>query len=158
MKSLCILVALIGCLAVASQTWAGLEEDVVEQVISTAAKSVATFSESRDRQSILKFYATDYQGIQDGALEDRGAIEGWLSDYEAELDRGSTLRFISALSDLKVRVIGPTAWATYDYVFQAVRKGELEGQDSGKCTSVLRKEGSAWLIIHEHCSKTRQTN
>ena len=158
MKSLCILVALIGCLAVASQTWAGLEEDVVEQVISTAAKSVATFSESRDRQSILKFYTTDYQGIQDGALEDRGAIEGWLSDYEAELDRGSTLRFISALSDLKVRVIGPTAWATYDYVFQAVRKGELEGQDSGKCTSVLRKEGSAWLIIHEHCSKTRQTN
>jgi len=158
MKSLCILVALIGCLAVASQTWAGLEEDAVEQVISTAAKSVATFSESRDRQSILKFYATDYQGIKDGALEDRGAIEGWLSDYEAELDRGSTLRFISALSDLKVRVIGPTAWATYDYVFQAVRKGELEGQDSGKCTSVLRKEGSAWLIIHEHCSKTRQIN
>jgi len=158
MKLLCVHVALIGCLAVASQTWAGLEEDAVEQVISTAAKSVATFSESRDRQSILKFYATDYQGIQDGALEDRGAIEGWLSDYEAELDRGSTLRFISALSDLKVRVIGPTAWATYDYVFQAVRKGELEGQDSGKCTSVLRKEGSAWLIIHEHCSKTRQTN
>jgi len=158
MKLLCVHVALIGCLAVASQTWAGLEEDAVEQVISTAAKSVATFSESRDRQSILKFYTTDYQGIQDGALEDRGAIEGWLSDYEAELDRGSTLRFISALSDLKVRVIGPTAWATYDYVFQAVRKGELEGQDSGKCTSVLRKEGSAWLIIHEHCSKTRQTN
>jgi len=155
MKSLCVYLALIGCLALAPQAWAGSEEDAVEQAISTAAKSVATFSESRDRQSILKFYASDYQGIQDGVLEEREAIESWLSDYEAELDKGSTLRFISALSDLKVRVTGSTAWATYDYVFQVVRKGELEGQDSGKCTSLLRKEASAWLIFHEHCSRTR---
>jgi ketosteroid isomerase-like protein len=149
---------LIGSLAVAPQTWAGLEEEAVEKAISAAAKSVATFSESRDRQSILKFYAIDYQGIQDGVLEERAAIEGWLSDYEAELNRGSSLRFISALSDLKVHVLGSMAWATYDYVFQAVRKGELEGQDSGKCTSLLRKEASSWLIFHEHCSKTRPAN
>jgi hypothetical protein len=38
-------------------------------------------------------------------------------------------------------------------VFQAVRKGELEGQDFGQCTTILRKEGSTWLIQHEHCSK-----
>lgn len=158
MKRLAVLAALIGCLIGTPQAWAGLEEDAVEQAISTAAKSVATFSESRDRQSLLKFYATDYRGIQDGVLEDRGAIEGWLSEYEAELDKGSTLRFISALSDLKVHVKGSIAWATYDYVFQAVRKGELEGQDSGKCTSLLRKEASVWLIFHEHCSKNRQTN
>jgi ketosteroid isomerase-like protein len=150
-----VCVVLIGCLAVAGQAWAGLEEETVEKAIRAAAKSVATFSESRDRQSILKFYAVDYRGIQDGESEDRGAIERWLSDYEAELNGGSTLRFISAVSDLKVQVTGSTAWATYDYVFQAIRKGELEGQDSGKCTSLLRKKGSSWVIFHEHCSQTR---
>jgi hypothetical protein len=77
-------------------------------------------------------------------------------DYEAELNKGSTLRFIGAVSNLLVRMLSPTAWVTYDYVFQAVRKGELEAQDSGLCTALLRKEGSAWLIFHEHCSKTRR--
>jgi len=155
MKSTFVCVVLIGWLAVAGQAWAGMEEEPVEQTIRAAAKSVASFSESRDRQSILKFYSVDYKGIQDGESEDRDAIERWLSDYETELNGGSTLRFISAVSDLKVQVTGSSAWATYDYVFQAIRKGELEGQDSGKCTSLLRKEGPSWVIFHEHCSKTR---
>jgi len=155
MKSLSVCVALIGWLAAAPQAWAGSEEEAVEQTISAAAKSVATFSESKDRQSVLKFYAADYRGIQDGETEGRESIERWLSDYEAELGKGSTLRFISAVSDLRVQVTGPTAWATYDYVFQAIRKGELEAQDSGKCTSLLRKEASSWLILHEHCSRAR---
>jgi ketosteroid isomerase-like protein len=155
MKIPSVCVVLIGCLAVALRVWAGPEEESVEKAIRAAAKSVATFSESRDRQSILKFYSLDYRGVQDGEFEDRDAIERWLSDYEAELNGGSTLRFISAVSDLKVQVTGSTAWGTYDYVFQAIRKGELEGQDSGKCTSLLRKENSSWVIFHEHCSKTR---
>ena len=33
--------------------------------------------------------------------------------------------------------------------------GELDAQDRGRCTSVLRKEPSGWLIQHEHCSKTK---
>jgi hypothetical protein len=100
-------------------------------------------------------YTKDYVGIQDGETETRDSIEKWLSDYESELNKGSTLRFIGAVSNLHVRMPGPTAWATYDYVFQAIRNSELEGQDSGQCTTLLRKEGSAWLIQHEHCSKTR---
>ena len=52
-------------------------------------------------------------------------------------------------------ISGPTAWATYDYVFQAIRNGELNAQERGKCTSILRKESPGWLIRHEHCSKTK---
>jgi ketosteroid isomerase-like protein len=117
--------------------------------------AAATFSETRDKQAVLKLYAKDYAGIQDGETETRDSIEKWLSDYESELAKGSTLRFISVVSNLKPGVSGTTAWATYDYVFQAVRNGELEGSDAGKCTTLLRKEGSAWLIQHEHCSKPR---
>ena len=117
--------------------------------------AASTFSETRDTQTVLKLYTNDYIGIQDGETETREVIEKWLSDYDAELTKGSTLRFISALSNLRVRMLSPTAWATYDYVFQSIRKGELEGLDSGQCTTILRKEGSTWLIQHEHCSKAR---
>jgi ketosteroid isomerase-like protein len=138
-----------------SVAWSAEEREAIEKTVKEAAMAAATFSETKDKQAVLKLYTKDYVGIQDGETETRDAIEKWLSDYDSELNKGSTLRFISVVSNLRVRTPGPTAWATYDYVFQAVRKGELEGQDSGQCTTILRKEGSTWLIQHEHCSRTR---
>jgi ketosteroid isomerase-like protein len=136
--------------------WSAEEGEAIEKTVKEAAMAATAFSETRDKQAVLKLYTKDYIGIQDGETEMRDSIEKWLSDYESELNKGSTLRFIGAVSNLNVRVLGQVAWTTYDYVFQAVRKGELEAQDSGLCTALLRKEGSAWLIFHEHCSKTRR--
>jgi ketosteroid isomerase-like protein len=155
MKSQLAVVALMACLSWTVVAWAADEGAVIEKVVKEAAMASATYSETRDRQAVLKLYTKDYVGIQDGETETRESIEKWFSDYESELNKGNTLRFINVVSNLRVRVPGPTAWGTYDYVFQAVRKGELEGQDSGQCTTILRKEGSTWLIQHEHCSKTR---
>ncbi len=146
---------LMVCLSWTSVAWSAEERVAIERTIKDAAMAASTFSETRDKQAVLKLYTHDYIGIQDGETETREVIEKWLSEYESELKTGSSLRFISAVSNLQVRIPGPVAWATYDYVFQAVRKGELEAQDSGQCTTLLRKEGSAWLIQHEHCSKTR---
>lgn len=146
---------LMACFSWTAVAWAAEGEEAIERVIKEAAKATATFSETRDAQAVLKLYAQDYLGVQDGEAETRDSIEKWLADYESELKRGSTLRFISVVSNLKPGLAGAMAWATYDYVFQAIRNGELEGQDAGKCTSLLRKEGTAWLIFHEHCSKTR---
>lgn len=147
--------ALMACLSWTGGAWSADDEQAIERAIKEAAKATATFSETRDAQGVLQLYAQDYLGIQDGEAETRDSIEKWLTDYESELKRGSTLRFIGAVSNLKSGVAGSMAWATYDYVFQAIRNGELEGQDAGKCTSLLRKEASTWLIFHEHCSKTR---
>lgn len=146
---------LIGSLWYALPVWAGPDEAAVEQVILAEAKAAALFAEERDPKAILRLYTADYSGIQDGETETRETIEKWLSEYGAELDRGSALRFIGAVSNLTIHLTGTFAWATYDYVFQALRKGELEARDAGKCTSLLRKESSAWLIFHEHCSKAR---
>jgi len=137
--------------------WAADEGRAIEETIKEAAMAASTFSESRDKHAVLKLYTKEYVGIQDGETETRESIEKWLSDYEAELKNGSSLRFISSVSNLQVRIPGSVAWATYDYVFQAIRKGELEAQDAGQCTTLLRKEGSTWLIQHEHCSKIRLT-
>ena len=146
---------LMVCLSWAGVAWSAEEGEAIEKTIKEAAMAAAIFSETKDKQAVLKLYTKDYVGIQDGETETRDAIEKWLSDYESELNKGSTLRFISAVSNLQVRIPGPAAWATYDYVFQAIRKGELEAQDSGQCTTLLRKEGPTWLIQHEHCSKAR---
>ena len=155
MKDICAVAVVMACLSWTSVVWSADEGAAIEKVVKEAAMASATYSEIRDKQAVLKLYTKDYIGIQDGETETRESIEKWFSDYESELNKGNTLRFINVVSNLRVRVPGPTAWATYDYVFQAVRKGELEGQDSGQCTTLLRKEGSAWLIQHEHCSKTR---
>jgi len=146
---------LMVCLPWTAVAWSAEEGSAIEKTVKEAAMAAATFSETRDKQAVLKLYTKDYAGIQDGETETRDSIEKWLSDYESDLNKGSTLRFISVVSNLYVRMLGPAAWATYDYVFQAIRKGELEAQDSGQCTTLLRKEGSVWLIFHEHCSKAR---
>jgi ketosteroid isomerase-like protein len=155
MKSRLAGAVMMACLSWMAVAWSAEEGEAIERIVKEAAMASSTYSETRDKQAVLKLYTKDYVGIQDGETETRESIEKWLSDYESELNKGSTLRFISVVSNLRVRTPGPTAWATYDYVFQAVRKGELEGQDSGQCTTLLRKEGSTWLIQHEHCSKTR---
>lgn len=155
MKSLLAVVVLMACLSWTVLAWPADEGVAIEKIVKEAAMASATYSEIRDKQAVLKLYSKDYVGIQDGETETRDSIEKWFSDYESELNKGNTLRFINVVSNLRVRIPGPTAWATHDYVFQAIRKGELEGQDSGQCTTILGKEGSTWLIQHEHCSKTR---
>lgn len=135
--------------------WAGQDEEAVHRTITQAVAGTATFSESRDKQAVLMLYTDDYTGTQDGQAESKAAIEQWLSDYESELKQGNRLRFIGAVSNLKTGIEGSTAWAIYDYVFQAIRDGESEGQDAGTCTSLLRKENSAWRIFHDHCTKSK---
>ncbi len=134
---------------------AGQEEQSVEKTIRAALNGAASFADTRDRSGVLRWYAKDYRGIQDGEWEDLSAVEQWLAAYEEELKRGSRVRFVGEASDVVARVSGATAWATYDYVFHASSEGELKGQDMGKCTALLRKEGTGWLIYHEHCSKKR---
>ncbi len=148
-------VLLIGSIACAATVWAGSDEEAVERILVAEAKSSEAFAETRDTQAVLKLYTTDYSGVQDGVAETRETIEKWLSEYGSELDKGSRVHFLGAISNLITHVAGSTAWATYDYVFQAIRSGELDAQERGKCTSVLRKEASGWLIQHEHCSKTK---
>jgi len=146
---------LIGLVCWTSPASAGGDEEAVERVLLAEAKSSATFAETRDKQAVLKLYTTDYSGVQDGEAETRESIEKWLSEYGSALEQGARVHFLGAVSNLSTHISGPTAWATYDYVFQAIKNGELQGQERGICTSILHKESSGWLIRHEHCSKTK---
>jgi len=146
---------LIGFVLGASAALAAGDEEAIEKLLLAEAKSSATFAETRDKQTVLKLYTTDYSGVQDGEAETRDTIDKWLSEYGAALEQGSRVHFLASVSNLHTQISGSIAWATYDYVFQAIKNGELDGQEHGKCTSILRKESSDWLIRHEHCSKTK---
>lgn len=146
---------MIGMLLWTAVAGAGEDEEAVERVLLAEAKSSATFAETRDKEAVLKLYTADYSGVQDGEAETRESIEKWLAEYGSALEQGSRVYFLGTVSNLNTHISGPTAWATYDYVFQAIKNGELNAQEHGKCTSVLRKEHDGWLIRHEHCSKTK---
>jgi hypothetical protein len=64
--------------------------------------AAATFSETKDKQAVLKLYTKDYVGIQDGETETRDSIEKWLSDYESELNKGKQ----SALYQCRIEPAG----------------------------------------------------
>ncbi len=146
---------ILGIVFWSSASWATADEDAIEKALLAEAKSSATFAETRDIQAVLNLYTTDYSGVQDGEAETRETIEKWLAEYGSALQQGSRVHFLGAVSDLNTHISGTNAWATYDYVFQAIKNGELDAQEHGKCTSILRKENSRWLIQHEHCSKTK---
>jgi ketosteroid isomerase-like protein len=148
-------VVMVALVFAGSPAWAGQDEDAIRTLLVETAKVTAEFSRTRDVQSVLKMYAKDYVGVQDGEEETLDTIQKWLADYGAELDKGNPTRFLGEVYGIKVRVSGPLAWATYDYVFKLVSEGKIQSEDRGLCTSVLRKEGSGWLIQHEHCSKPR---
>jgi len=144
-----------GLLLWTSSLRAGGEEEAIERVLLEETKSSATFAETRDKQAVLKLYTDDYSGVQDGEAENRDSIERWLSEYGSALERGSRVHFLGAISNLNTHISGSTAWSTYDYLFQAIKNGEFDAQDRGKCISILHKETAGWLIRHQHCSKTK---
>lgn len=60
-----------------------------------------------------------------------------------------------SFSDLKVKVDGKTAWATFKYSLSA----EMEGrniQSGGLATAVLEKRDGRWQIVHWHSSAPRR--
>ena len=148
-------ILMIALLCWASASRAGSDEEAIERLLLAEANSSGTFAETRDKQAVLTLYSADYSGVQDGEVESRDSIERWLSEYGSALDQGSRVHFLGALSNISTHIAGFTAWATYDYVFQAIKNGEFDAQEHGKCTSILRKESAGWLIRHQHCSKTK---
>ncbi len=64
-----------------------------------------------------------------------------------------------ALTDMKVRTSGTTAWATFKYTISAdiKEKGKDRHVDgAGLGTAVLEKRGDRWVIVHWHSSAPRR--
>jgi len=125
------------------------ERSVREVIIQSA-----TGFEKGDMAALEKLWAND-EAVT--VFESGHANYGW-ADYRdhhlgPEMKEMKNTRY--TLSDIKVKVSGNTAWATFKYAISAdIGTRHVEGAGLG--TVVLEKRGADWRIVHWHSSAPRR--
>ena len=128
------------------------EAAAVERVIRNAAQALTDFPRTRDVHAVLSNYAAGFTGIDNGEETSLDDQRNLLSDLEDQLASGTRVVLSMRAGNIRVRISGQMAVATYDYSFRIGIAGEFTDEEEGKCTSILEKNGTAWLFRHEHCS------
>lgn len=128
--------------------------DPAEHVREVLARTAAAF-ERGDLAALDKIWADDPSVT---VFESGHANYGW-ADYRdshlaPELKEMKNVRY--ALSDVRAKVSGATAWATFKYSLSgdaSARRVEV----SGLGTAVLERRGQEeWRIVHWHTSAPRR--
>ncbi len=126
------------------------EVKAVTDVLTREAQAV----EKGDLTALDKIWANS----EDVTVFESGhANYGW-TDYRnshlaPELKEFKNTKY--AFSDLKVKVDGKTAWATFKYSLSA-DIGTRNIQSGGLGTTVLEKRDGRWQIVHWHSSAPRR--
>ncbi len=125
-----------------------------EAAVRAALIQSATGFERGDLATLNKVYANDESVT---IFESGHANYGW-ADYRdhhlvPEMKEFKNTKY--ALSDIKVKVAGKTAWATYKYALTGdVKDRHIDVNGLG--TAVLEERGGNWLIVHSHTSAPRR--
>lgn len=126
------------------------EIKAVTDVLTSEAQAV----EKSDLAALDKIWANS----EDVTVFESGhANYGW-TDYRnnhlaPELKEFKNTKY--SFSDLKVKVDGKTAWATFKYSLSA-DIGTRNIQSGGLGTAVLEKRDGRWQIVHWHSSAPRR--
>jgi len=125
-----------------------------DDAVRAALIQSATGFERGDLATLNKVYANDESVT---IFESGHANYGW-ADYRdhhlvPEMKEFKNTKY--ALSDIKVKVAGKTAWATYKYALTGdVKDRHIDVNGLG--TAVLEERGGNWLIVHSHTSAPRR--
>jgi len=135
----------------ASPAWPASEDLEVQRVIREAAEAYMAFPHTRDRHSVMKYFAPDYSFFDDMGARSYQDIERMLADLEQDLTRGPVV-IIEQITNLTVHQLDRTlAWATYQDRVTVVRLGRTT-EDEALCTAIFYKTPTGWVYQHEHCS------
>jgi ketosteroid isomerase-like protein len=134
----------------ASSTAQSKDEKAVADVL---LKNTSSF-EKNDVATLDQIWAND-EAVT--VFENGYANYGWL-DYRnnhllPEMQEMKNLKYGS--SDVKIKLSGKTAWATFKYTIS----GDMNGRhfDSGGLgTAILEKRDGRWQIVHWHTSAPRR--
>lgn len=124
------------------------------KAVTDVMTSEAAAIEKGDLAALDKIWANS----EDVTVFESGhANYGW-TDYRnshlaPELKEFKNTRY--SFSDMKVKVDGKTAWATFKYSL-AADMGTRKIQSGGLGTAVLEKRGGRWQIVHWHSSAPRR--
>jgi ketosteroid isomerase-like protein len=136
--------------AVLTAVAAASDEDDVRQ---TLMQSAAGF-EKGDMAVLNRVWANDESVT---VFESGHANYGW-ADYRdrhlmPEMKEMKNTKY--TLSDIKVKVAGTTAWATFKYAISAdIGTRHVDGGGLG--TAILEKRDGRWQIVHWHSSAPRR--
>lgn len=125
-------------------------ETAVREVLSRSASAF----EKGDMAALERLWANDESVT---VFESGHANYGW-ADYRdkhlgPEMKEMKNTKY--TLSDIKVKVSGNTAWATFKYAISAdIGTRHVDGAGLG--TAVLEKRGEDWKIVHWHSSAPRR--
>ena len=128
------------------------EVKAVTDVLTREAQAV----EKGDLPALDKIWAN----TEDVTVFESGyANYGW-NDYRnthlgPELKEFKNTKY--AFSDMKVKVEGKTAWATFKYTL-AADMGARKVESGGLGTAVLEKREGKWRIVHWHSSAPRRAS
>lgn len=145
-----IAIALVATLALKLSEAA---HDPAEHVREVLVQSTTAF-ERGDMAALEKTWANDESVT---VFEQGHANYGW-KDYRdnhlgPEMKEMKNTKY--SLSDIKAKVEGSTAWATFKYTISAdVGARHVDGGGLG--TAVLEKRGQQWQIVHWHSSAPRR--
>lgn len=128
-------------------------QDPAEQVREVLLKNAAGF-ERGDMAALNAIWANDEWVT---VFESGHANYGW-ADYRdhhlaPEVKEMKNAKY--TLSDIKAKVAGATAWATFKYALSA-DMGARRVEAAGLGTAVLEKRGEQWKIVHWHTSAPRR--
>jgi ketosteroid isomerase-like protein len=143
-----LLVAYTVC--VSSPAWPNSEEQKVERVITDLAEAYMAFPQTRDRRSVMKYFAPDYSFFDDAGPRSLQDVERMLADLERDLAHGPVV-ITEQISDIAVHLDGAIAWATYEDRVTVARRGDTT-EDAALCTAIFHKMLTGWVYQHEHCS------
>ncbi len=126
------------------------DEMLVRRVLT---QNTTAFAEN-DMPTLDKIWAND-EAVT--VFENGSANYGW-ADYRnnhlgPEMKEFTNTKYSS--SDVKVKVSGKTAWATFKYTISGDSAGK-HFDSGGLGTAILEKRGGLWVIVHWHSSAPRR--
>lgn len=127
--------------------------DPAEHIKEVLTKNAAGF-ERGDMAALNAIWANDESVT---VFESGHANYGW-ADYRdnhlaPEIKEMKNTKY--TLSDIKAKVSGATAWATFKYALSA-DVGARRVEAAGLGTAVLERRGQEWRIVHWHTSAPRR--
>lgn len=129
-------------------------QDDSEKAVRDVLEQEAAAFEKGDVEALNKFWAND-EWVS--VFESGGADIGWANyrDHHLVPEMKELKNTKHTLSDIRVRVAGKTAWATFKYALAGDLK-ERHIDVNGLGTAVLEERNGRWLIVHRHTSARRR--
>jgi ketosteroid isomerase-like protein len=145
----CALVLIVTAAApvlLSGQAQKGADSDAVAAITKFENDAIKA-ALANDSSFYEKFLASDYTGgTSRGTWDTKPSTLADMKDTKNNKTNSQTL------SDLKVRIHGDLAIATYSTTYDALIQGKHYAR-TVLCTDVLQKQSGGWMLMANHCSQ-----